>query len=354
MLTTRLLFDIGSLLLSKDLLGEARAVTYRGRAFSIVFPRNDDSFTFSKQEAWSIHAFGTPTGRLAKDSTALYTKIRFGPMSSTDWTTIQALAIDTSLPEAAALVNQPSLSSSSSEAQAYRLAVRSLIPDAIALVEDLVGWIRVLTSQYWLPTGDDQIRPLRPVLLLDEQGEPMFDWFEHAPGDALVMLEGDYALIGQQLEDAVVHLSEGDPVPEPELLVQDARYHAIWGSSRDRARATLFAAMACEAKVKSALLDGATETLRAFVSDVIRHRDFPSMSMARMFDSPCRAVFGISMRESDDDLWKAVDRLFTARNKFVHERTIPARDDAMAHVEAADAAVKWDGELANGSHRSGK
>ncbi|HUR77809.1 MAG TPA: hypothetical protein VMZ22_07665 [Acidimicrobiales bacterium] len=349
-------FDVGALLVRAELLGTATVLANSPLQFVLRIPASDDEFHFAKNDTWRIHAFGSPGGGAGVSTTALYPQIRFGPMSidsEPKARTVAVVALDVALPEAQPLVGVDSASESQLERKAYEQAARAATVEGTRLVEETIAWVRVRTAQHWLPATEERVTLLRPVILLGEGGEVRHDAMCHAGGGTIVMLGADNALDASELVRVAARVQAGDRAPHPEQLVQDARYYAAFGSDADCARATLFAAMACETKIKVELSLKATPTNLPLVEVVLDHRSLP-VSVHELFDRPAKAVFGASLKDDDKTLFTAVQKLFEARNAFVHRLTIPSREAARSHVEAAVSVLAWISSAEKGGSDAGE
>jgi hypothetical protein len=104
----------------------------------------------------------------------------------------------------------------------------------------------------------------------------------------------------------------------------------------------LLAAIACEAKIKTLLVEIATTSQQPLVELVLDNpRDF-SLAAAALFDKGLEAVTGVSMRRANRDLYKSVEDLFVHRNRFVHRRDMTLDESTIgADLTAARAAFAW-------------
>lgn len=338
--TTRIFFDVGTLLVRGELLGTSVVLPASQRTFTLKIPATDDEFVFSDAAAWRIHAFGHSSGGVGEGLTELYTSTRFGPMVMTEQTnvcSVAVLALDVILPEAQALEAVDQATSLPKEFSKYQAAVDSAVLSGTRLMGELIAWLRVETGQFWLPASESKIVPLRPVVLLAEDGGVRHDAMCRTRG-ALVILSPDEALRRDQLQKVTQDLEASEFAPEPEQLIRDAQYFSTFGSDRDCARATLFAAMACETKIKVALKTEANGTNALLIELILGGRGMPIDSL---FDLPAKAVFGTSLQAADKGLYKRIAKLFAGRNRFVHGLSVPNREDAIAHVLTAKEACEW-------------
>jgi hypothetical protein len=120
----------------------------------------------------------------------------------------------------------------------------------------------------------------------------------------------------------------------------DAR-HIADRPPQDWSRAVLLAAIACELKVKETLRQLATDSNLPLVDLLLDSpRDF-SMQVAGLFDKAMTAVHNESLRESDRELYKAIDRLFQVRNQIAHYGVRPTPEQGSHAVGAAASVVAW-------------
>jgi hypothetical protein len=105
----------------------------------------------------------------------------------------------------------------------------------------------------------------------------------------------------------------------------------------------LLAAIACEIAVKNTLLEVASPHQRQLVESLLQNpRDF-SLAAIALFDKPCLAVLGRSLKAQDTALYKRVEALFEDRNRIAHRALAGLRPekDLRSEVGAAREAVSW-------------
>jgi hypothetical protein len=339
-LTTRIFFDVGALLVRDELLGTSLPIRRSELTFTLKFPADDDDFAFSSHPEWRIHAFGSPGGGVGEIVTALYPSTRFGPMQIREepkGRTIAVLALDVVLPEAQPLEDVEHSNSVPGNLEGYHRAAHEAINLGTLLMQEVIAWLRVATDQFWLPRSEGKPLALRPVILFAEDGDVRHDAI-HLCGSGLVLIEAQNALRPEQLDQVVNHLRRDEKAPEPEELIGDAQYISAFGSERDCARATLFAAMACETKIKAALQSNAVASNAPLVDLILKRRTLP---VYELFDRPAETVLGSSLRATDEQLYNGVREVFGARNQFVHHLDVPSREDSRAHVSSAKEACRW-------------
>jgi len=107
------------------------------------------------------------------------------------------------------------------------------------------------------------------------------------------------------------------------------------------------AAIACELKIKETLREKATRGASALVDILIDNpRDF-SMSVGGLCDKAMKAAVGHSLREDENELYKALvetrqkDSLFQNRNAIVHSGRFVVSGVVRQNVRAARKVFAW-------------
>ena len=132
-----------------------------------------------------------------------------------------------------------------------------------------------------------------------------------------------------------------DEVPEAESLLAEARW-AVWPKhDPDTKRAVLFAAIALEIKTPQVLLAKADGASRRVLQALFKRPDEASMSVNFQITALAEMVLGISLKDHDGHLAKAVRDLYLLRNDVAHRGETPDVKDAREAVTAAEKAFAW-------------
>lgn len=338
-LRTRLFFDVGALAVTKDALGSSHQL---GSSMTLLIPGGDGAFDFSTQPAWRIRAFGHPDGGVGINESALYLRLAFGPQADgrSGAQTIAALAVEAELPQAQKVDPASGEFSSLEELNWYREAIVFFARDALVLVRNFVRRIRTATFQHWLDVGRSEVEVLRPAVLLSEAGALLGE-VEHVPlGAAIVIGSTNSAASLPQVTDAASRA--GGAVPISDLLLLDAVHWAHFESitKPDNNRVIFYAAMATEVAVKDALKIDSQGNLKEFVTKVVDNPKV-SLSASELWDTPCLAVYGKSLRLENKTLFADLQKLFEARNQFVHLGKSREVHLLQEHVRTAVKVIAW-------------
>lgn len=123
-------------------------------------------------------------------------------------------------------------------------------------------------------------------------------------------------------------------------VLADVRYISVQRSP-DWRQLALFAAIACEMKIKEVLTDSATRTQSGLLELLLnRPRDW-SMAAAALYDHALDAVCGRSLKRDDRDLYKKVNSLFEDRNKVAHRGQPVDSSLVSAHALTAERAFGY-------------
>jgi hypothetical protein len=123
-------------------------------------------------------------------------------------------------------------------------------------------------------------------------------------------------------------------------VLVDAAFYASDAEPPDPTRAVLTAGIAVELKVKQTLLEAAEGQLRELVALLIESpRDY-SLAAIALFDKPLRIVLGVSLRNSDKELYRRIDTLFRRRNDVAHRGKPIGEGEATELVATAYSAFR--------------
>jgi hypothetical protein len=153
----------------------------------------------------------------------------------------------------------------------------------------------------------------------------------------------------EDLDQVAKRLAAGDTPGTAEVLLADAR-HALIGPTveeewqtvrRDTRRAILLAAIACEVKIKSTLVDKAPMDKRGLIEIILKSLREVQVAVGALLHNTMRAAVGRSLHEDNSVLFEAVNGLFRHRNRIAHGGEPPTLEDARGDVQAAVDLFAW-------------
>ena len=314
-------FDVSGLWVDQALLGQRYDLEFEGHRAFIQVPGHERDFELDRYtgtEHIYLIAGGTQStpGRW---STAKIVMLRVGIQIPIDFT-IPSGSIDNAiLGKAIEVVKEP--------ANVARRIAKSYLD--LASIEG---------GQHWLGTKAHSPEITWLTHVYDEDGVRV----NISVGDpmGIKIFSGAHAALTAPLQKRLLQLTaEGVQPPLAESFLRDAMYLRLEGS--DAAQTLLYAAIACELKVKSTLIDLAGPDQRALVDLMIgKSREF-TQAVAALFDKGCMAVGGSSMREDNRKLFKALTELFQDRNVIAHRGQSPDMARVRTHVSTAQSAFEW-------------
>jgi hypothetical protein len=160
------------------------------------------------------------------------------------------------------------------------------------------------------------------------------DWLARRPRPLVVTSD---LLSFEQLSATVL---EGGLDPAQQLLAQ-ARYFGHFAADPQPGLAVLLAAMACESRAKTVLLDGAPTEQVELLRVLLESPRIFQQPAFELFDKVAKASVGRSLRDDDKELFKAIIRLFEVRNSIAHRADAPSAEAAAELVRAAMRAFEW-------------
>lgn len=124
----------------------------------------------------------------------------------------------------------------------------------------------------------------------------------------------------------------------PEAFLGEAMYF-LSGNEMDIRRSILFAAIACEVKIKTTIQAYASEDNSRVVSALLDTKS----TIHILLSDICQAVTGRSLKREDVELWKNSEALSSARNRIVHEGALRPNDrnDYRSIVNCVPEIFKW-------------
>ncbi len=210
---------------------------------------------------------------------------------------------------------------------------------ARAVVEELVGWARILKGQAWL--GMSHVRPVQvgPRFTFDEDADQPI---VYGMGKIVVEERSPSLAIGAADFDALAPLlSDGRPdLPLADVLIADGQ-HLLTLDKPNPSQAVLLAAIGSEIKVKGVLRTRADATQSPLVDFILGNPREVSLQAIGLFDQVMQLVIGRSLKTDDKGVFKSLDRLFVLRNAVAHRGVAVSIADARTAVSAAVAAAHW-------------
>ncbi|WP_432833533.1 hypothetical protein [Dactylosporangium sp. CA-092794] len=210
------------------------------------------------------------------------------------------------------------------------------------------------TKQFWMGQS------LAPLEILD--GLAVYD---DRDGDRILLPIGAPTLLGvmlhnlddaadtEELERAAAATRQSLLPALPDRLLADARNLGLEGPAESMKQALFLAAIATEVRVKEFVAAVANEHQGSLVDILLNSpRDY-SVSVHNLFDRPLLAVSGHSLKVDDPALYKAVGRLFTARNHFVHRGEEIGAEVIATHLQTAVGVRDYLQEVASGTRPVG-
>lgn len=217
----------------------------------------------------------------------------------------------------------------------------------------LRAWAQAEGPQPWVGISGERISQVGPSQLIDlASGQPVKFAVSLHSGARARGPEGVLAL--DDLRSFASRVEGGESPPIWDTLLSDAEHLLIqsvgeliygigfetWGANPSRA--ILMAAIACETKAKQRVQELASEEQAPLVSYVLtNHREVAVTAADGLFNSLMGLVAGRSLKDSDRELWKGVERLFQTRNHIAHRGNVASLEDAKALVSAARQATNW-------------
>ncbi|MGC1211990.1 MAG: hypothetical protein WA890_12085 [Micromonospora sp.] len=190
--------------------------------------------------------------------------------------------------------------------------------------------VRTIAGQPWLGITAEVPQQYGRSRLIDEASGAGFMAF--GPRQAVIIRHGDLALSAERLNRVHDLVLTGDP-PAAEALLADARFLAYGADTVDTQRAVLVAAIACEVKAKRIVIERAKPD---------RVKGLGTMSdLDKLLDQFYLQAFGVSLRLSNQALFRKAKRLSALRNKIAHRGETVDRDECNQLILAAAQLFDW-------------
>jgi hypothetical protein len=216
---------------------------------------------------------------------------------------------------------------------------------AVAAVERLLAWSRVLYGQVWLGLGGEPVKEIGSDEVVDVEAGLRLPW--PARMDMTFRMVDPSAVLDLASIERLRPLQEGDALPDlADTLLADARFLASTADPPDPSRALLIAAVACEVKIKATLVALATPEQAPLAQLLLsRPRDW-SLAASALFNEPLKIIGGKSLKD-EKALWKRVIDLFEGRNDLAHRGHVPTEKQGKDAVDTAREVFTWLGEHAS-------
>jgi hypothetical protein len=211
---------------------------------------------------------------------------------------------------------------------------------AEAAVERLVEWIRTEGNQHWLGLAGAPPEPVGHAELVDVAEWTRIPVTVKIEPLVLRQVSEEQVLNEDRLAPLLAVTSKGARPSLAHSVLVDAAFYASDAEPPDPTRAVLTAGIAVELKVKQTLLEAAEGQLRELVALLIESpRDY-SLAAIALFDKPLRIVLGVSLRNSDKELYRRIDTLFRRRNDVAHRGKPIGEGEATELVATAYSAFR--------------
>jgi hypothetical protein len=208
-------------------------------------------------------------------------------------------------------------------------------------VMNYISLVRSKEGQYWL--GPSTLTPRVRWLsqLLDHDGSQIPVGYN----DPFVVSyrSVDTALSKENHSQLLDQAAQGVHPGLAEIFLSDAKLAASQPENPDLRQAVLLAAIACEVKVKEALMAVASPAQESLVNLLLENPRDWSMAAASLFDKAMDAICGRSLRTENRVLHKDISLLYENRNRIAHRGgTGLSTDDVLrGHITSADQAFDW-------------
>lgn len=319
-------FETNGLWVAADALGMRREVSFRGYKCFLQLPSRAADFDLDKYTPRSdLRAMGAYREVDGVKTHAEVGLVRVDVEIEEDFTAAQFQAgADESL---------------------YKALHEALVPAADAaraLVASLVSQARVEHAQSWLDPR--QATSPRVVWLSDVYdgngdripsgyNDPLRVEFHGSSNDAISAAD----------VDAVLQRAVAETKPSlAGTLLSDALFYAWHATHRYPHLGLMLAAIATEVKVKETLMAVCSPEQRPLVQLILENPRDVSVAASSLFDKGLKAVAGVSLRDEDRELYKAVTRLFEDRNRFAHKGDVTIEESLIREdLQAARRVATW-------------
>jgi hypothetical protein len=339
-------FDVGGLLVSPSLLGTSQRLVRDEREYVITLPESNQQPLEPKTEPSSSQLAALFPHRAEapelEGSISTSVSVRAGP--SGDFAEVHTVRVDVLFAgpiSAADFADDPSRPKQSPSFNPAYALLREAAEASIEVLEDLLGWCRAAGRQPWLGIGGQQPRGIGSGSLTDLDANRLLPVAKSFEMTVFHRVQGEQILDATRLNAYLARTQAGETPPLGDVLRMDANYFLQHAEPPDPRRALLMATIACELQVKGYLRQRAEGTPAETLIEALIGSRPPHYPAHRLFDEPMKTVCGISMKEDDPDLFDAVGKLFTRRNKLAHRGVLPDEKQATEAAIAAKGAFTW-------------
>lgn len=330
---TTFVFDAQGVYVARDALGYSFEVARNDCRLVVTFPTHERDFLTWRSDDW-YSAIGPPS-------------VREADSESDDWdfVSIRAVRVDVEH-ETDFTVDDFESRSDRSQHGAFFAEVDAALHHgrdvAVQVFEELLAWARAGWSQAWLGLSSAGVELLGPATTVEVETGARLRYSLNVRRGALHLRNDDDALTASDLSVVGEQMRRGDDLPLAETFQADAEYLAWYHQPPDPVRAVLMAAIAAEIKVKSALLERASDERRPLIDFILtNHREVTVTAVDGLYDKLMKVAQGRSLRDDDRAAFKALQQLFTLRNAVAHSGARPDATTAAAAVRAARTAIQW-------------
>lgn len=208
-------------------------------------------------------------------------------------------------------------------------------PAAQAIMWALHEWLRT-ESPYWMTNqaSDPDVQPLAESLY--DESMNCLD-FGRARGDTVQLVTSRDALGRAEVNRLLHQMAAGRQPSVARAFLADA------AAAKDLKHKVVLAAFGVEFAVKSKLRQRASATQEILVDLLMGRAQGFTIAAIKLFDKPLKAILGVSLKESDRQLYNLINGLFEDRNRVAHGSLdkLSSEEDLRKEVRAAKKVCDW-------------
>jgi hypothetical protein len=210
--------------------------------------------------------------------------------------------------------------------------MRAMALQAASVVKVYLDYVAVYEDQPWIKSRLDTPELVHLTQVFDSDGNRVRIGY----GSTItgIAFRNDSALTIEKQKKIISRVKQAKAIPLEDDFLRDARYLVSKGG--DPAQIVLFAAIACEIKIKTSLTKKASKKQSELLNLVINRPP-----VVTLMHTACKAICGKSLLEEDKDLYDKLANLFIDRNKVAHHGNVPPRGNARDHVNTAIKLFDW-------------
>lgn len=198
-----------------------------------------------------------------------------------------------------------------SDAAQETFAVASPVADRAAL--DFLRWLRANSRQEWLGAISEPPKQYgRGGLYYASSGEGVMGI---GPVQSYTIRSSRLRFEREALDHIGARVGDGDEIPVSDELLADAWHLSRGAAVPDIQRAVIVASIACEVRTQEAMRARVHADKAELLSVLLEKTSSPAF----MLDTVMEAAFGVTLKQSDNALFKKVQALAAQRNSVVHE-----------------------------------